>query len=182
VQIDQRQILYGDMPVTIQRLNADQIETAKAVVAAGCFEFFGQTHTNLEDMDRLSAHYVEPTGTFLVLLDEQRVVGTGAIRRLDEETCELKRMWFLPAYRGQGYGAKMCGLLFEFARSAGYQRVRLDTSPLLEAANKLYRRLGFYPIERYNDGPGTVFMERSLRQEAQTQTPSTVRAVAGDGR
>jgi hypothetical protein len=44
----------------------------------------------------------------------------------------------------------------------GYQRVRLDTLTLLESANRLYRRLGFYPIERYNDGPGTIFMEKRL--------------------
>jgi putative acetyltransferase len=56
----------------------------------------------------------------------------------------------------------MCELLFDFARSAGYKRVRLDTVPILPAANKLYRRLGFYEIERYNDGPGTIFMEKRL--------------------
>lgn len=106
--------------------------------------------------------YREPHGTFLVLLDSERVVGTGAIRRLDEQTCELKRMWFLPAYRGKGYGARMSQALLGFARSAGYQRVRLDTAPVLAAANRLYQRLGFYPIDRYNDGPGTIFMEKCL--------------------
>jgi putative acetyltransferase len=71
-------------------------------------------------------------------------------------------MWFLPAYRGKGYGARMAELLLEFARSAGYTRVKLDTSPVLAAANKLYQRLGFHPIERYNDGPCTIFMEKRL--------------------
>jgi putative acetyltransferase len=40
--------------------------------------------------------------------------------------------------------------------------VRLDTALELEAANKLYRRLGFGSIERYNDGPCTMFMEKQL--------------------
>ena len=56
----------------------------------------------------------------------------------------------------------MAELLFEFARNAGYKRVKLDTSPVLEKANKLYQRLGFYPIERYNEGHGTIFMEKQL--------------------
>ena len=150
------------MPVTIQRLTAGQIEAAKAVVIAGCFEFFGHVPTFFEDMDQISLQYSEPSGTFLVLLDDDRVVGTGAIRRLDDRTCELKRMWFLPPYRGKGHATKMCELLFAFARSAGYQRIRLDTSPLLLAANKLYPRLGFQPIDRYNAGPGTIFMEKDL--------------------
>ena len=114
-------------------------------------------------MDEVLSQYAEPSGIFLVLKDGDRVVGTGAIRRLDDQTGELKRMWFLPAYRGQGHGARMARLLLEFANSAGYQRVRLDTSPVLAAANKLYQRLGFRPIERYNDGPCAVFMEKVLK-------------------
>jgi putative acetyltransferase len=132
------------------------------VVIACCLEFFGHVPTFFEDMDQISTQYAEPSGIFLVLLDGDRVVGTGAVRRLDAQTCELKRMWFLPEYRGQGQGTKMCERLFEFARATGYKRIRLDTSPLLLAANKLYQRLGFQPIERYNDGPGTIFMEKEL--------------------
>jgi putative acetyltransferase len=150
------------MPLTIQRLKPDQIDAAKAVVIAGCLEFFDHIPTFFEDMDQIATRYAEPSGIFLVLMDGDRVVGTGAIRRLDDETCELKRMWFLPEYRGQGQGTKMSELLFEFARAAGYKRIRLDTSPLLLAANKLYQRLGFRPIDRYNAGPGEIFMEKDL--------------------
>jgi len=148
--------------LTIQRLTDSQIEAAKTVIAQGCLEFFVQPPAKFEDMDKISSMYREPSGIFLVLLDGDRVVGTGAIRRLDEQTCELKRMWFLPAYRGNGYGRKISEALLEFARSAGYRRIRLDTSPLLTTANRLYQRLGFHPIERYNDGPGTIFMEKCV--------------------
>jgi putative acetyltransferase len=150
------------MALTIQRLSDSQIEAAKSVITRVCCEFFGETPVDFEDMDEIFSSYASPSGTFLVLMDGQQVVGTGAIRRLDEQTCELKRMWFLPAYRGKGYGARMAELLLEFARSAGYTRVKLDTSPVLAAANKLYQRLGFHPIERYNDGPCTIFMEKRL--------------------
>jgi putative acetyltransferase len=150
------------MALTIQPLRENQIEAAKAVIVEVCFEMFGHAPAKFEDMDEVASQYAAPAGTFLVLMDEERVVGTGAIRRLDEQTCELKRMWFLPAYRGKGFGAKMTEMLFEFASGAGYKRVRLDTIPELAAANRLYHRLGFYAIERYNDGPGTVFMEKTL--------------------
>ena len=150
------------MAVTIQPLRPDQIEAAMAVVIAGGVEFFGRPPVECDDMADLGSHYAAPSGTFLVLLDAGRVVGTGAIRRFEAETCELKRMWFLPPYRGRGWGTMMAEKLFEFARGAGYKRIRLDTTPELEAANRLYRRLGFYPIERYHAGVGTIFMERLL--------------------
>ena len=150
------------MALTIQQLSDDQIEAAKSVISRVCYEFFGKAPVDFEDMDEISSTYAPPSSTFLVLMDGQQVVGTGAIRRLDEQTCELKRMWFLPAYRGKGYGAKMAESLLEFARSAGYKRVRLDTSPVLAAANRLYQRLGFHPIERYNEGPCAIFMEKCL--------------------
>jgi len=148
--------------VQIEPLGHQHIEAAKAVIRDVCVEFFGQAPADFDDMDETSSHYTAPTGAFLVLLDRDVVVGTGAIRRIDDQTCELKRMWFLPSYRGRGYGTRMSEMLIAFARSAGYQRVRLDTAPELEAANRLYGRLGFQPIGRYNDGPCTIFMEKEL--------------------
>ena len=150
------------MALTIQRLRDNQIDAAKVVITEVCLEFFGHPPEAFDDMDQVTSQYREPHGIFLVLMDSERVVGTGAIRDLGGQTCELKRMWFLPANRGKGYGAKMVEALFEFARGAGYQRVRLDSDPRLTAARRLYERLGFRPIERYNDGPGVVFMEREL--------------------
>ena len=150
------------MTLRIKQFHSEYLEAAKTVIREVCFEFFGQAPADFEDMEEISSHYAAPGGTFLVLLDGKAVVGTGAVRRIDEQTCELKRMWFLPMYRGRGHGTRMSQRLLEFARSAGYRRVRLDTSPELHAANRLYRRLGFQPIERYNDGPCTIFMEKQL--------------------
>ena len=152
------------MPANLRivRLHRDQLATARGVVTTGSVEFFGSEPKGFKDMDDLAEDYEAPGGTMLVLLDGEAIVGTGGIRRLDSETCELKRMWFLPPYRGLGYGRQMSEMLFEFARSAGYRLVRLDTDPRLAAANRLYARLGFRPIEPYNDGPCAIFMEKEL--------------------
>ena len=150
------------MTLRIVPIRSDQIEAAKDVIRAGVFEFFGEAPAEFDDMDAVLSEYTGSGGTFLVLLDGDAVVGTGAIRRIDSQTCELKRMWCLPAYRGRGLGTEMAEALLQFARSAGYRRVHLETAPELEAANKLYRRLGFQTIDRYNDGPCTIFMERQL--------------------
>jgi hypothetical protein len=75
-----------------------------------------------------------------------------ALRRLDDETCELKRMWLLPPIAGW-LGRKMAQQLLDIAVRRGYKRTRLDTSPRQQQALRLYTKIGFQPIERYNDGP-----------------------------
>ena len=150
------------MRLRIEPIRREQVDAAKDVVRAGAFEFFGQAPADFDDMDAVSSQYAAPGGTFLVLLDGDAVVGTGAVRRIDSQTCELKRMWLLLPYRGRGLGAEMAKALLQFARLAGYTCVRLDTSAELEEANKLYRRLGFRTIEPYNDGPCAIFMEKQL--------------------
>lgn len=148
--------------VEIRPLREAEVEAARQVITAVCFEFFGHAPLEFEDMDDIQSHYSGSTGAFLVLTDDGKVVGTGAIRCLDDSTCELKRMWFLKEYRGRGLGKQMAQMLLDSAKQMGYKRVRLDTSPTLEQAVGLYRKLGFHDIKRYNNGPGTLFMEKTL--------------------
>jgi putative acetyltransferase len=63
------------------------------------------------DLDDLNSHYFNNKGIFLVLIDNGMIVGSGAIRRLSDDICELKRMWFLKDYRGKGLGWKMAQML-----------------------------------------------------------------------
>lgn len=88
------------------------------------------------------------------------MVGSGGIRRLDDSICELKRMWVLQDYRGRGWGMKMAQMLLDFANKTGYKKVRLDVVREQKQARAIafYKNLGFYQIERYNDGPCTIFM------------------------
>ncbi|MBW4539818.1 MAG: GNAT family N-acetyltransferase [Myxacorys chilensis ATA2-1-KO14] len=158
--------------VEIRPIQQHQIEQAKQIVAAVCLEIWQgvlteedlRRYDSMSDIENVRSHYFDNSGTFLVLVDNEQVVGTGAIRRLDDEISELKRMWFLKEYRGLGLGWKMAQMLFDFARQAGYKKIRLDlaNNERQPEALKLYRRLGFYLIERYNDSPCTVFMEKVL--------------------
>ena len=62
-------------------------------------------------------------------------------------------MYVRPAFRRMGLGRKMALRIIADAREAGYRKMLLDTLPFLQAAQALYRSLGFYEIERYNDSP-----------------------------
>ena len=120
--------------VEIKPIKQHQIEQAKQVVLAVSLEIWDGVLTedelrgydSMSDIDNVRSHYFDNNGTFLVLVEGEQVVGTGAIRKLDDEICELKRMWFLKEYRGQGLGWKMAQILFDFALAAGYRKIRLD--------------------------------------------------------
>jgi putative acetyltransferase len=158
--------------VVIKPIKEHQIEQAKQIVITVSLEIWqGELSAadlkridSMSDISNVKSHYFDNRGLFLVLVDGEQVVGTGAIRQLSREICELKRMWFLKPYRGQGLGQKMAQILFDFARNEQYQKVRLDLANEQRQfqAIHFYKKLGFYVIERYNDSPCTVFMEKVL--------------------
>jgi putative acetyltransferase len=156
--------------IEIKPIQSHQVEEVKRVIIAVCNEIWQlpeeviRHYDAMSDLDDVQSHYFDNKGTFLVLIDEERVVGSGAIRRLSDDICELKRMWFLKDYRGRGLGTKMAQMLLDFARITDYKKVRLDTIDEQKQAQalELYQRLGFYFIDRYNTSPCTVFMEKML--------------------
>ena len=117
----------------------------------------------LEDMDDIQKSYFDDNGTFLVMVDDDRIIGTGAIKRWNAEICELKRLWFLKEFRGKGMGYQMTQELLSFARSRGYKRVRLETDPIAQSqAILFYKRLGFYEIPRYSQHDDEAALEMVL--------------------
>lgn len=156
--------------IEIKPIQLHQAEEVKHLIFAVCEEIFQVSEETIRrfdtmsDIDDVYSHYLDNGGTFLVLLDQGRVVGSGAIRRLDNDICELKRMWFFKEYRGQGLAKKMVQMLLDFARNAGYKKVRLDLFDEQKQAQALefYKRIGFYASAPYNDSFCTVFMEKIL--------------------
>ncbi|CAG0983625.1 amino-acid N-acetyltransferase [Anaerolineae bacterium] len=116
------------------------------------------------DIDHFQSHYLDRRGQFLVALDAGRVVGSGAVRQIDATVCELKRIWLLEAYQGKRLGYRLAQMLFDFARGADYEIVRLETDKRQTRAIAFYRQLGFQFIEPLEGDPDDVWMEMSLSQ------------------
>lgn len=105
-----------------------------------------------------------PHGRFLLASEDGDAVAIGALKRLDEETAEIKRMYVVPAARGRGHARRMLGALEDAARELGYRRVRLDTGPSQPHALALYESAGFGRIDDYNANPRAAFwFEKALR-------------------
>ena len=116
----------------------------------------------LSDMDDIQANYLDQGGLFLAVMHDGRLIGTGALRRLDADTAELKRLWLLEAYHGQGIGFRVMQELLTFARASGYARIVLQTDYEQTRAIRFYTRLGFMPIPPYREDAGDVYMALPL--------------------
>lgn len=95
----------------------------------------------------------------IVVYEDNKAIGGGAIRKYDKDNIELKRVFVHPEYQGQGIGSKLVSLLIEWAEELGYQRMILETGELLAESCAVYKKLGFQVIPNY--GP-YVDMEESL--------------------
>ena len=157
--------------ITIRPARQEDIPAVKRVMYSVAYNIFGfagtledsiRYHEEREsrpDLEDIQAHYFENRGLFLVALNGEQVIGSGAVRKLDDDTAELKRMWLLERYHGQGVGYRLISQLFKFAREWGYLRVCLQTSFNQTRALVFYRKIGFYEIPCYNDGDDDVSME-----------------------
>ena len=109
---------------------------------------------NDPEVDWLSRAYAQPRCAYFVIekheSDTDRVVVGGAgIAPLvggDDDTCELRKMYFLPEARGAGAGAAMMAQCLATARTLGFRRCYLETQGGMDAAMKLYERSGFSRI------------------------------------
>ncbi len=97
----------------------------------------------LEGLVDLHRYFGGDRSTFLVAYDDNRVVGTGGIKELDERTALLKRLFIAAPSRGTGLAQEMVRRLISFAAERGYARIVLDTNNRNERAKRFYEKLGF---------------------------------------
>ena len=94
-----------------------------------------------------------PYAAILIAHVDGSAAGCVALKPLTDEIGEVKRLYVRPAFRQLGLGERLMRGAADEARRLGYTKVRLDTLPFMARAIGLYQRLGYVPIDRYNDNP-----------------------------
>lgn len=167
--------LYAD--IEIKPIRPDQIEQAMEIYFDVVYElqlipcttkqevidFFYRSHQN-KDYDDIDTYYFNNRGTFLIVTDNEKVIGTGAIKFLDDESCELKRFYFAKEFRRRGLGTLLLDQLASYARTLNYKKMRLEVyfPAKQKAAVSFYRKYGFYEIPPYRESRAQLRMEMKL--------------------
>ena len=127
-----------------------------------CFQSFDK------ELAELPGKYAPPSGRLLLAYLDNQLVGCIALRKIDERTCEMKRLFLRSDARGKGVGRKLVTAVIDEARMIGYEQIRLDTMPgRMDTAIALYEAVGFKEIAPYYDTPvgDTKFMELRLNAD-----------------
>jgi putative acetyltransferase len=155
----------GRARVVVERCDIDS-PTAQALIAALNAELTrlypeqGATHFRLDPNE-----VAEGRGAFLIASRSGMPIGCGAVRRIDEEQAEIKRMFVRSEERGRGIGRALLAALEAEARRLSLARLVLETGVRQLAAMALYESAGFSripPFGEYVGSPLSVCMAKVL--------------------
>lgn len=121
---------------------------------------------NYEDeLEHLQVKYGLPYGRLYLAYCDGKLAGCVGLKRLDEQNCEMKRLYVRPDFRGKQIGSVLIKQIIEDAKEIGYSYMLLDTLPFLQSAIHMYKKWGFYEIPCYNDSPmkQSIFMKLDLK-------------------
>ncbi len=121
-----------------------------------------------KELETIPQMYGPPEGELFLIENNGDFTGCAAIRKLNHSTCELKRMYIQPQYRGLKLGKQLMDVALQTAVNLGYEYMKLDSLRRLTPALKLYQKYGFQEIEPYNFNPedDVVYFERKLKTNA----------------
>ena len=123
-----------------------------------CFQNFG------DELAALPGDYVPPAGRLALATVDGEAAGCAALRRIDAERCEFKRLFVRSRYRGTGVGHQLLAWIVAEAKAAGYRALLCDTMPAMAEALAMYERAGFERTVPYSARPteGAIFLRREL--------------------
>lgn len=117
-----------------------------------------------EELEHLDTKYGLPSGRLYLAFYDEKLAGCIGLRKIDDQNCEMKRLYVRPAFRGKNIGGKLIQQILKDAKEIGYSHMLLDTLPFLKSAIHMYKAYGFYEIPSYNDSPmnTSIYMKLDL--------------------
>ena len=141
------EIQKATTPEQLEQVRKLFIEYSQFLGIDLCFQNFEN------EINNLSSVYSEPEGGIFLACYNLEVVGCVALKKLEDNTGEIKRLYVKDVNRNMGIGRKLFDKILGFAKDKGYKKVRLDTLNSLQSAIKLYKAYGFREIPAYNNTP-----------------------------
>lgn len=117
-----------------------------------------------EEVKHLETKYGMPEGRLYLAYYDEQLAGCIGLRKIDDENCEMKRLYVRPEFRGKQIGDQLIKKVIEDSQTIGYSHMLLDTLPFLTNAIHMYKKFGFYEIESYNNCPmeSLIYMKLDL--------------------
>ena len=118
-----------------------------------------------EELTALKTMYASPNGGIILCKINNQFTACVALRKIDAQTAELKRMFVKPIFQHQGIGKILLQKAVELAEKQNYNRIRLDTLNHMTSAINLYKQNGFYEIPAYYNNPNAsaVYFEMEIK-------------------
>ena len=153
-------IIEGDDPVG---------ETAEKLITELCEEMTARYGAPPSPFSLCEA--AAPRTIFVVARVHGEPVACGALRRFDDDTAEIKRMYVAPSARRRGLARHILATLEHHAQELRYRTIRLETGVRQPEAQRLYESMGFQRIEpfgSYVGNPTSICFEKTVLQCAQS--------------
>lgn len=153
----------GGPAVDFRELPPDHPDVLRLAAAMGREVDELYAHLELAPLPDL-ASFLSPGDLALAGYIGDQAVTAGALRRLDDQMGEIKRMYVVPEHRGQGLSRLLLVALEGLAIRTGYERVRLDTGERQPRALALYAATGYHHVPDYNGNPfASHWLEKELQ-------------------
>lgn len=116
------------------------------------------------ELQNLNTKYGLPAGRLYLAYYGDELAGCIGLKKIDVDNCEMKRLYVRPQFRGKHVGRMLAEKIIHDAREIGYKHMLLDTLPFLQSAVFMYKKLGFYETDSYNDSPmdTSIYMKLDL--------------------
>jgi putative acetyltransferase len=130
IQIEDNQQIAAVIRKVLVELNVPKVGTAYADPQ---LNFMFETYNELKS-------------AYFVIEKDGKILGGAGVKQLENEEkniCELQKMYVLSEARNLGLGAKLIENCLKKAIEFGFESCYLETMPYMEAAQKLYKKVGF---------------------------------------
>ena len=93
--------------------------------------------------------FAEPDGRLLLVEVDGEIAATISLRKIREDSGEIKRMYVKPKFRGKKLGNLLIEEVIEISKGNEFSKLYLDTAHFMSSAISLYKKYGFKEIDSY---------------------------------